>query len=141
MELEKGLGLIYNIDKRRSHNGLPNPWLCKRRMKITIHRGTNQIGGCVTEIESNGYKVFIDFGEQLPGTKNDNNKLLQIDGLTCGDVSKSALFITHYHGDHIGKICDTVSGLPIFVGETALEIYKCLEKRLSYIPDKAEAET
>jgi len=34
-------------------------------MKITVHRGTNQIGG-----------------------------------LTCGDVSKSALFITHYHGDH-----------------------------------------
>ena len=109
-------------------------------MKITIHRGTNQIGGCVTEIESNGYKVFIDFGEQLPGAENDNNKALQVDGLTCGDISKSALFITHYHGDHIGKICDTVSGLPIYVGETALEIYKCLEKRLTHIPDKAEAE-
>jgi mRNA degradation ribonuclease J1/J2 len=38
-------------------------------MKITIHRGTNQIGGCVTEIESGGNKVFIDFGEQLPGTE------------------------------------------------------------------------
>jgi ribonuclease J len=109
-------------------------------MKITIHRGTNQIGGCITEIESSGYKVFIDFGEQLPGSKNDDNKLLQIDGLTCGDVSKSALFITHYHGDHIGKICDTVSDLPIYVGETALEIYKCLEKRLTHIPDKKEAE-
>ena len=109
-------------------------------MKITIHRGTHQIGGCVTEIESNGYKVFIDFGEQLPGTKNDNNKLHQIDGLTCGDVSKSALFITHYHEDHIGKICDTVSSLPIYVGETALEIYKCIENRLSHIQDKAEAE-
>jgi ribonuclease J len=109
-------------------------------MKITIHRGTNQIGGCVTEIESNGSKVFIDFGEQLPGAKNNKNKLLKIDGLTYGDVSKSALFITHYHGDHIGKICDTVSGLPIYVGKTALEIYKCLEKRLSHIPDPAEAE-
>jgi len=35
-------------------------------MTLIIHRGTNQIGGCITEIESNGYKVFIDFGEQLP---------------------------------------------------------------------------
>jgi ribonuclease J len=34
-------------------------------MKITIRRGTHQIGGCITEIESNGYKIFIDFGEQL----------------------------------------------------------------------------
>ena len=80
-------------------------------MKITIHRGTNQIGGCVVEIESNGYKVFIDFGEQLPGT--ENTELPPIEGLTCGNVSKSALFITHYHGDHIGKICDTITELPI----------------------------
>jgi ribonuclease J len=107
-------------------------------MKITIHKGTNQIGGCITEIESCGYKVFIDFGEQLPGT--ENKELPEIAGLTCGDVSKSALFITHYHGDHIGKINDTVSGLPIYAGKTALEIYKCLEDRLSRIPDPTEAE-
>lgn len=76
-------------------------------MKLTIHRGTNQIGGCVTEIESGGYRVFIDFGEQLPGTEK---ALLQpIDGLTCGDVTKSVLFISHYHGDHIGMVGETVA--------------------------------
>ena len=107
-------------------------------MKLTIHRGTNQIGGCVTEIESGGYKIFIDFGEQLSGT--EKKELAPIDGLTCGDVSKSALFITHYHGDHIGRICDTVDDLPIFVGKTALEIFKCLETRLSYIPNPSESE-
>jgi len=106
-------------------------------MKLTIHRGTNQIGGCITEIESNGYKVFIDFGEQLPGM--EKSELQPIDGLTCGNISKSALFITHYHGDHIGKICDTVADLPIYVGKTALEIYNCLESKLSYIPDPNEA--
>jgi len=107
-------------------------------MKLTIHRGTNQIGGCITEIESDGYKIFIDFGEQLPGT--EKNELKPIDGITCGDISKSALFITHYHGDHIGKICDTVVDLPIYVGKTALEIFNCLESRLSYIPNPNEAE-
>ena len=109
-------------------------------MNITIHRGTKQIGGCVTEIESNGYKVFIDYGEQLPGTNTEYSASLQIDGLTHGDVSKSALFITHYHGDHIGAIGDTDPGLPIHVGKTALAIYKCLKKRLSKIPDPTEAE-
>lgn len=107
-------------------------------MKITIHRGTSQIGGCVSEIESDGYKVFIDFGEQLPG--NEHKELPLIDGLTCGDVSKSILHITHYHGDHIGKICETVSDLPIYVGKTALEIFKCYETRLSHISDKKVAE-
>lgn len=107
-------------------------------MKITIHRGTDQIGGCVTEIESSGYKVFIDFGEQLPGA--EKKELSQIEGLTCGDISKSALFITHYHGDHIGSICSVDSDLPIYVGKTALEIFNCLESRLSHIPDTNEAE-
>jgi ribonuclease J len=109
-------------------------------MKITIHRGTHQIGGCITEIESSGYKVFIDFGEQLPGNENANTDLPAIEGLTCGDVSKSALCITHYHGDHIGKISDTVNDLPVYVGKTALEIYKCLEARLTHIPDENEAD-
>lgn len=107
-------------------------------MKLTIHRGTDQIGGCITEIESGGYKVFVDFGEQLPGTVT--KELSPIEGLTCGNVSKSALFITHYHGDHIGKICDTVVDLPIYIGKTALEIYRCLETRLTKIPDPDEAE-
>jgi len=109
-------------------------------MKITIHRGTHQIGGCITEIENNGYKVFIDFGEQLPGNENADTGLSAIDGLTCGDVSKSILCITHYHGDHIGKISETVKELPIYTGKTALEIYKCFETRLSYIPDITEAD-
>ena len=36
-------------------------------MKVTIHRGTHQIGGCITQIESNsGTKIIIDIGENLP---------------------------------------------------------------------------
>ena len=107
-------------------------------MKITIHRGASQVGGCVTEIESDGYKVFIDFGEQLPGA--EKKEPLKIDGLNYGDVSKSALLISHYHGDHIGKICETNANLRIYMGKTALEIYKCLEQRLSFIPKKEESE-
>lgn len=102
-------------------------------MKITIHRGTNQIGGCITEIESGGYKVFIDFGEQLPGS--ETKELPLIEGLTKGDVSKSILLITHYHGDHVGKISETISDLPIYMGKTALEIYRHFETRMSYIRD------
>ena len=36
-------------------------------MKITIHRGLNQIGGCITEIQSlSGTKILIDLGHNLP---------------------------------------------------------------------------
>lgn len=61
-------------------------------MRITVHRGSNQIGGCVTEYESNGWKLFVDYGEQLPGAPMSDKKL-EIDGLTCGDLQKSALLI------------------------------------------------
>ena len=73
-------------------------------MKITIRRGTEQIGGCVTEYENEGWRLFVDYGEQLPGAKH--TEPLDIEGLTKGDLSKSALLITHYHGDHIGCILE-----------------------------------
>lgn len=36
-------------------------------MKLTIHRGTHQIGGCATEISTADTRIFIDFGSELPG--------------------------------------------------------------------------
>ncbi len=101
-------------------------------MKITVHRGSNQIGGCVTEYESNGWKLFVDYGEQLPGAPMSDKKL-EIDGLTCGDLQKSALLITHYHGDHIGKITELPPELPIYMGKMAKEIASELANHLSTV--------
>lgn len=100
-------------------------------MKITIHRGTNQIGGCITEYEQDGWRVFVDYGEQLPGETAPKN--LEIEGLNKGDLSKSILLITHYHEDHIGRIEELSEKLTVYMGETGLEIYKKLQKRLSHI--------
>ena len=46
-------------------------------MTITIHRGINQIGGCITEIASaNGSKILIDLGHNLPeGDNHDNDPM------------------------------------------------------------------
>lgn len=101
-------------------------------MNITIHRGTAQIGGCVTEYEQDGWKVFVDFGEQLPGQKSAVDDL-KIEGLTHGDTSKSILLITHYHGDHIGKLCDIAESVKVYMGQYACRIYQQLQERLSHI--------
>ena len=101
-------------------------------MKITVHRGSNQIGGCVTEYECNGWKLFVDYGEQLPGAPSSDKKM-EIDGLTSGDISKSALLITHYHGDHIGKITELPAKLPIYMGKMAKEIALAFAKHLSKV--------
>jgi ribonuclease J len=99
-------------------------------MNIIIHRGTHQIGGCVTEYEYDGWRLFVDYGEELPGGPKSGD--LQIEGLTHGDISKSALLITHYHGDHIGNITKLPKDLPIYMGRVARDIQLVLSNHLKY---------
>ena len=100
-------------------------------MRITIHRGTDQIGGCVTEYEYYGWHLFVDYGEELPGGPKTGELL--VEGLTHGDLSKSALLITHYHGDHIGNITKLPETLPIYMGEVAREIQLVLSNHLKNV--------
>lgn len=103
-------------------------------MRIIIHRGTNQIGGSVTEYEHKGWRLFVDFGEQLPGSPV--SEPLNIEGLTKGDLSKSAMLITHYHGDHIGNIHQISEDIPIFIGNLGLEIQKITSNHLKDVDEK-----
>ena len=101
-------------------------------MKITIHRGTDQIGGCVTEYEYDGWRLFVDYGEQLRGAPKSDSPL-EINGLTKGDLSKSALLITHYHVDHIGKITELDTNLPIYIGKISRDIIEKLSAHLKTV--------
>lgn len=100
-------------------------------MNITIHRGTDQIGGCVTEYEHEGWRLFVDYGEQLPGAKH--TEPLDIEGLTKGDLSKSALLITHYHGDHIGCITEIPDAVPMYIGKVGRDIQQVLSHHMKSV--------
>ena len=100
-------------------------------MKIKIHRGTHQIGGCVTEYEYNGWHLFVDYGEELPGGPKSGDLL--VEGLTHGDISKSALLITHYHGDHIGCITKLPKDLRIYMGKVGRDIQMELSDHLKMV--------
>lgn len=103
-------------------------------MKITIHRGANQIGGSVTEYEHKGWRLFVDFGEQLPGAPV--SEPLDVEGLTKGDLSKSAILITHYHGDHIGNIHQIPNDVPVFMGKLGLKIQNIVSNHLKDVDEK-----
>ena len=100
-------------------------------MNIKNHRGTHQIGGCVTEYEYNGWHLFVDYGEELPGSPKSGD--LQVECLTHGDLSKSALLITHYHGDHIGSITKLPKDLRIFMGKIGRDIQMELSDHLKLV--------
>ena len=89
-------------------------------MQVRVIRGTKQIGGCVTEITSSKKtKILIDYGENL-----DNDDVLEIDGLTKGNKSYDAVFITHSHGDHIGCINHILEDIPVYVEPISKRIYE-----------------
>lgn len=89
-------------------------------MKVKILKGTNQIGGCITEITSSkGTKIVIDFGTDLKEEKNP----VEIEGLTKGISTYQAVFITHSHGDHIGLVEHINSDIPIYIEASTKKIH------------------
>lgn len=109
--------------------------LNKKCSKIIIHRGTHQIGGCVTEIISKaGTKIAIDIGENLPSMDNEKKPKLYVQGLTNekeGIKKVEAVFVTHYHGDHIGLYDKILKDIPIYIGKHSKKIYYILQERLA----------
>jgi len=91
-------------------------------MEVKIHR-PDQIGGCVTEMISGGVRIFIDIGENLPALDKKGAKDLEIEGLTTGNPDCAGVFVSHYHGDHIGMFNKVLPGIPVFMGKVAHRIY------------------
>lgn len=100
-------------------------------MKITIHRGINQIGGCATEIQSGEDRIMIDLGSNLPGTEGKDFSEEQIKSMTSG---LSAILYTHYHGDHVGQFAK-VSGVEQWIGKGAHEVMMAKHKALQRASD------
>lgn len=96
-------------------------------MTVTIHRGTHQIGGCVTEIRSENARIIIDMGAELPGEEGAGD--FTIDGVTSGYSNCDAVFITHYHGDHCGLYKDILPDIPVYMGEVAKDILLTFAER------------
>ena len=103
-------------------------------MEIIVHRGTHQIGGCVTEIKSEkGTRIAIDIGENLPSMTKKENIELDVAGLTNREEKPfDAVIVTHYHGDHIGLYNKVLPEIPIYMGEVSKEIYKIVQESLEY---------
>lgn len=89
-------------------------------MKIKIHRGQNQIGGSIIEIESGSTRVILDVGINLDEGKEV--EVPQIEGLFCGNPEYDAVVISHYHSDHIGLLKYVLEEIPIYMGKQAFDI-------------------
>lgn len=68
-------------------------------MNIKVHRGLEQIGGCITEISTATSRVFIDFGQNLPGngeaTTPEQDRLMVENIFATNAKKHEAVFYTH----------------------------------------------
>ena len=107
---------------------------------IRIYRGTNQIGGIVTEMVKDDHRILIDFGANLPGTKGDSIRDDELVERVFGKGSfagkTDAVLFTHYHGDHVGLKKHVPDGVPMYVGRTAKEIMKIIASGADFVKEK-----
>ena len=86
-------------------------------IRIKVIQG-DQIGGCITEISSGDTRIIFDYGNNL-----DDTPQISISGLTYGKPKYCAVFISHYHLDHIGSINNILPDIPVYIEETTKKMY------------------
>lgn len=95
-------------------------------MNIKIHRGLDQIGGCITEIWTDTSRVFIDFGQNLPGngepTTPEEDKELVTQIFSQNKKQHEAVFYTHGHEDHVGLFEYVPDNVPQYMSEGTKEL-------------------
>ncbi len=87
---------------------------------IRIFQG-DQIGGCVTvistEYKGDIHRIMIDYGSSLPGSGRKKDFQYPWE-----EEPVDAVFFTHYHGDHTGRMMEIPKEIPIYMGATARQV-------------------
>ncbi|MGK5083490.1 MBL fold metallo-hydrolase [Bdellovibrionota bacterium FG-1] len=120
-------------------------------MKYRIHRGANEIGGNLIEVEAQGKKIILDIGmpltlpEEGPFSSREilsrsvtelvQEKVLpELPGLYDGSPSGiQAVVISHPHIDHYGLSRFVHESIPFYMGEKAATLIRITEE---YTPMK-----
>ena len=77
-------------------------------MQLTIHRGTDEIGGSCVEIRTGKTRIFIDAGLPLDDSPAK---------LPASIHDADAVFVSHCHQDHYGLLENLPQGIPVYIGE------------------------
>ena len=106
-------------------------------LRINILRGQNQIGGSIIEVYTETTRIILDAGANM-GESKLHTFVPDIDGLFEGNPTYDAVFVSHYHSDHMGLLKYVVPGIPIYMGRDAYAVARALNeykgKKLGFTP-------
>jgi ribonuclease J len=101
---------------------------------VTVHRGSNEIGGNCVEITTAKSRLIVDVGMPLSEMmrdsasrrrKPDRNDLVRrgvikhIPGLFSPGSKIDGILLSHAHGDHFGLIEHTLAEIPVYLSRGA----------------------
>ena len=109
-------------------------------MIITLHR-PNQIGGCITEIESSkGTKIFVDLGHNLPrGDEEAPDEYASPEAMAKLLQGADAVLYTHNHGDHVELFNLVPDDIPQYIGPLAAKLMELKFNKLSVLEEEHDA--
>jgi ribonuclease J len=85
-------------------------------MRLTIHRGSHQIGGTCIEIASGSSRIVLDAGLPLDADLNGANRPPLVHGLfDMEGAPVDGLFLSHSHADHSGLIAASRAQVPVWM--------------------------
>lgn len=113
-------------------------------MKLTIHRGTHQIGGSCVEIQSGDTRIIIDIGFPLTDETGEDFNLRKYKKLSPSELIKNkilpdvkglyefdknvkypnAIIISHSHPDHYGFLQFARRDIPVYLSKGCLQLIK-----------------
>ena len=109
-------------------------------MKLTIHRGTKEIGGSCVELQTDKSRILIDFGMPLVASDGERfdsksiegktreelvqlNILPEVKGLYKGEEKVvDGVLISHAHLDHYGFLEYVHPDIPVYMSQGAKEL-------------------
>jgi len=85
-------------------------------MRITVHRGSHQIGGTCIEIAAGISRIILDAGLPLEADLTGNSLTPAVPGLFDRDGPPvDGLFVSHAHADHTGLVSASRANVPVWL--------------------------
>lgn len=85
-------------------------------MRITVHRGSHQIGGSCIEIAAGSSRIILDAGLPLEAEPSGNLSALTVPGLFDREgPSVDGLILSHAHADHSGLVSASRAHVPVWL--------------------------
>ncbi len=129
-------------------------------MKLTIHRGTHEIGGSCVELATKNTRILIDVGLPLVDEEGQSFNLGNYLGLSKTELVErkiakdipglykedrnskppDAILISHSHPDHYGLLTFVKPQIPLYLSEGCLELIKATYYFKGINPDFDTAE-